>query len=344
MSGIQFNSPVSNQKSSPAIYASSLATRPAPKLPGRIFVDTDNPSTGMYRDTGTAWVQISSGSGGSQNLQQVTDVGNSTTNDITLLYSDSGDGQELSFYNQDVDDATYKIEKPAGPESLRIMALKPSGANEEFGLLWEGGDNVLKTIYNDQQLGLFLDFANPYYILGSFNDVIEYNNYILFSRYDGNSGNMFLQNTGLVDNDPAQTFNHYITSNWDEQLFIFSGILSDSQNTSGFIQVGGSGYISLQAQDLISSSNGNFYTDANQAYFKVYDGSFDGSAKITNNSGTRTFEVSFGFNSSSFGLDATNTTLTASNNLTSNSAGGNSGKHLKIKINGVQYKITLNNN
>lgn len=58
MSGIQFSSPVTNQKASPAVYASSLATRPAPQLPGRIFVDTDNPSTGMYRDTGTVWVQL----------------------------------------------------------------------------------------------------------------------------------------------------------------------------------------------------------------------------------------------------------------------------------------------
>ena len=49
---------VTNQLASPAIYASSFATRPAASFKGRLFVDTDNPSTGIYRDTGTAWIAI----------------------------------------------------------------------------------------------------------------------------------------------------------------------------------------------------------------------------------------------------------------------------------------------
>ena len=85
MSGIQFSSPVTNQKDSPAVYASSLATRPAPQLPGRIFVDTDNPSTGIYRDTGSVWVQIAeTATSDVDTLQNVTDNGNTTTNSITV--------------------------------------------------------------------------------------------------------------------------------------------------------------------------------------------------------------------------------------------------------------------
>lgn len=342
MSGIQFSSPVTNQKASPAVYASSLATRPAPKLPGRIFVDTDNPSTGMYRDTGTAWVQISSGSGGSQDLQSVCNVGNTTDTNLYLLYSDSGDESIVNFLNQDIAQVTYRIEKPAGPEVLRIMALKPSGANEEFGLSWEGGDNALKTIYNDTSTGLFLDFANPYYILGSYNGVIEYNNYIRFNRFDGNSGEMYFENTGLIDNDPNQSFINSIKSNWDEKLYLRSQIITLSENIVSAIQLSGS--CNISTLDNISGSYGSFYTDMNQSFFNVYDGSYTGEARITNNSGTRTFEVLFAYNGSTFGLDATNTTLTASNNLTTASAGGSAGKHLKIKINGVQYKIALLNN
>lgn len=71
---------VTNQLASPAIYASSFATRPAASFKGRLFVDTDNPSTGIYRDTGTAWVAIAgTGVAETQNLDQVCTIGNTTT-------------------------------------------------------------------------------------------------------------------------------------------------------------------------------------------------------------------------------------------------------------------------
>jgi len=146
----------------------------------------------------------------------------------------------------------------------------------------------------------------------------------------------------LIDSDPMQTFKHYFQSNWEEGLSI--GTLSTTDNKNVYLLLTQAGFGKITVADTLSGANGNIYADFNQSYFNVNDGVHTGEARITNNSGIRTFEVSFDYNSSSFGLDATNTTLTASNNLTSNSAGGNSGKHLKIKINGVQYKITLNNN
>lgn len=56
MPSIQFN--IINQLQTPAFYASSLATRPNFGFLGRIFIDTDSPSTGMYRDTGAAWIKV----------------------------------------------------------------------------------------------------------------------------------------------------------------------------------------------------------------------------------------------------------------------------------------------
>ena len=58
MSSIRVDYDILNQKQTPAFYASSLATRPAFGFPGRIFIDTDTPSSGIYRDTGSAWVQV----------------------------------------------------------------------------------------------------------------------------------------------------------------------------------------------------------------------------------------------------------------------------------------------
>jgi hypothetical protein len=74
-----------NQRQTPAFFASSLATRPAFGFAGRIFIDSDVPSTGLYRDTGTAWVQIADpGAGSTGTLQQVTTNGNTTTLGITV--------------------------------------------------------------------------------------------------------------------------------------------------------------------------------------------------------------------------------------------------------------------
>ena len=70
---------VLNQKITPALYAASYSNIPSPGYVGRIFFDTDNPSTGIYRDMGTSWLNIAGGASTTPNLQQVTDIGFDTT-------------------------------------------------------------------------------------------------------------------------------------------------------------------------------------------------------------------------------------------------------------------------
>jgi hypothetical protein len=82
MSGLNVNIEVINQKGSPALYADALANRPAAGFVGRIFIDTNNPSTGMYRDTGTNWISVSGGGGGTQTLQTTCDLGNTSTTPV----------------------------------------------------------------------------------------------------------------------------------------------------------------------------------------------------------------------------------------------------------------------
>jgi hypothetical protein len=78
-----------------------LATRPAASFVGRIFIDSDNPSTGLYRDTGTAWVQIADpGAGTTGTLQQVTTNGNSTTTGITITTNGLGIGTTIPGSNR----------------------------------------------------------------------------------------------------------------------------------------------------------------------------------------------------------------------------------------------------
>lgn len=85
MSGIKVEFSVLNQLATPAMHAAALANRPAAGQPGRVFIDTDSPSTGIYRDTGITWIQIAATSSPeADTLQTVTNRGNTTTQSITV--------------------------------------------------------------------------------------------------------------------------------------------------------------------------------------------------------------------------------------------------------------------
>jgi hypothetical protein len=60
--GVEIFNSVLNQLGSPAIYSDVFSNRPAFGFTGRLFISTD--TNEIYRDTGTAWVLISSGGGG----------------------------------------------------------------------------------------------------------------------------------------------------------------------------------------------------------------------------------------------------------------------------------------
>jgi hypothetical protein len=83
--GIIIKNNIVNQKGNPAWYEDTLANRPTANLQGRMFVDTDNPSTGIYRDTGSSWVAVADpGAGTTGTLQQVTTNGSTTNVGISI--------------------------------------------------------------------------------------------------------------------------------------------------------------------------------------------------------------------------------------------------------------------
>lgn len=84
MGGIKVNYSVLNQRGTPAMFSDSLANRPAAGFAGRLFIDTDIPTTGIYRDTGSTWELIAGGVPTTPDLQAVTDVGNTTTNNVIM--------------------------------------------------------------------------------------------------------------------------------------------------------------------------------------------------------------------------------------------------------------------
>lgn len=82
--GIFANFSILNQRGTPAFFADAFANRPSPGFVGRIFIDTNVPTTGIYRDTGTTWEIIAGGIPVTPTLQAVTDAGNTTTNNVIM--------------------------------------------------------------------------------------------------------------------------------------------------------------------------------------------------------------------------------------------------------------------
>jgi len=99
--GILIKNNIVNQKGTPAFYESSLATRPIANIQGRMFIDTDVPSTGIYRDNGTSWDQVADpGSGTTGTLQQVTTNGSSTNVGISVSTNGIGIGTTIPGVNR----------------------------------------------------------------------------------------------------------------------------------------------------------------------------------------------------------------------------------------------------
>jgi len=106
--GILIRNNIVNQKGNPAWYEDTLANRPTANLQGRMFIDTDVPSTGIYRDNGTSWDQVADpGAGTTGTLQQVTTNGSSTNIGISVSTNGIGIGTTIPGINRlDIHTAT----------------------------------------------------------------------------------------------------------------------------------------------------------------------------------------------------------------------------------------------
>ena len=82
MSRIFRDSSILNQFGSPSINSNTLANRPTFGQPGRLFVSTD--TLAIYRDTGSAWDNLTAGGGTIGTLQQVTTLGSRTNQNIFI--------------------------------------------------------------------------------------------------------------------------------------------------------------------------------------------------------------------------------------------------------------------
>jgi hypothetical protein len=170
MSGFKVNFSVNNQLATPAIHAAALANRPAAGQPGRVFIDTDNPSTGIYRDTGTAWIQIAATSSPEvDTLQTVTDRGNTTDNTLILTYDSLFNGSNaIEFFDIGTTATRYSITKQGTGNRLTLQGNSPLSTND-IGLMIDAPNNTLRTYWGSSfnTRGISCDFTNNIYRLGN---------------------------------------------------------------------------------------------------------------------------------------------------------------------------------
>jgi hypothetical protein len=179
---VNFN--ILNQKGAPAVYEDSLANRPAASFAGRLFVDTDIISTGIYRDTGTSWELIAAGGGGGTNIYNSdgTLTGNRqlSGNNNNLTFSDlnvfkttfgSNDiGLRLDFangiYYLGSENPSFGVKVNYGLGTNRVFlgdeAVDFNGTGFELNDILQ----FIQTANQGNVIGLTLDFANDSYTLG----------------------------------------------------------------------------------------------------------------------------------------------------------------------------------
>lgn len=364
-----------NQKATPAIYADTLALRPAASFAGRLFIDTASPY-GIYRDTGTAWIQIAglggSGSTGINGLNGTTNIGlggtlaNNTTiaqNAKNITFSKTGTEtfNVNSFYIFDYTDSSNNrhLIQPNGLGSLNIFAGNISTLSNS---LLQLQSNKIKSIFNGTgQYGLILDDTTGKFALGDYGNNRKYNSIVV---NDDTSTFYFTTSYNQVNN--AQDL--FYASNGSAGIrFVKLGDFNNYDNKYSFIiddanefiktqNAGGdNGFILTNSFTLLGS-----YNATNYLYLTIDYGT--NSISTFNSNGTsKGLKLDFTNNVYQFGsytgggnyiqiLDTTNNIELLTTNLTftgaalqSNSSGGNSGEHLVITLNGTQYKIKLEN-
>ena len=338
MSNISVDYDILNQKQTPAFYASSLATRPAFGFPGRIFIDTDTPSSGIYRDTGSAWVQVADpGAGTTGTLQQVTTNGNTTTLGIQVQGIDINDGAGTGSFNTAIGtDALFSNTTGSSNTAIgyQSLPLNTTGNNntglglQSLNANTTGGNNVAigvsalngnTTASNNTAIGYRSLFLNT---TGANNTAIGQSSLTANTTGFSNVGigsRALTANTTGAQNVAIGPDALYINTTGNTNTAIGTAALS--LNTTG----GGNTAIGVSA--LNSNTTANFNT------------AVGGSSLAANTTGTS--NVAIGYLSLNANTTATGNTAIGSQSLYLNTTGGS---NTAIGVGALQNNTTASTN
>jgi hypothetical protein len=349
-----------NQKSTPAIYADTLALRPSPGFVGRLFVATDLPY-GVFRDTGTAWVQVASNGGGGgstgvNGLNGTTNIGlgGTLTDTFTTI---NGNSKTLNIFNT----TAFILTSTNSGISSGIFGVTDyvslqSSNNSGIYSFYKTKINNQFTVFSGSAFGLSLDNTTGKFVIGDYGNARKYNSFVV--------------------NDDTNQF--YLTTSFNQvnnnqDLFFASNASAGTR----FVKLGdfngyaGNNYLIVDdangiiRTNTLSGSNGFYISNEDQLFGNLYGSltylavnSTNEIIQTYNNTASKGLFLDFGNEIYSFGdnnakaifdntnqyieLQTTNLIFTGAA-LESGSSGGNSGQHLVITLNGTQYKIKLEN-
>ena len=336
------NGNVLDQKGSPAIYSSTLATRPSAGFVGRIFISTD--TFEIYRDNGTTWDLIGSGSSGT--LQTVTDAGNSTTNNMNVSYTGgtitSGEAAfgATATYTPITDQGSLDFYGLVGQYVLNLSNAGFSGA-DTFNRTGLYGATAISG--NDGSISTAL-FA-------SVTGAVTFNN-VLLDRY---AVILSKRPDFLGVNSINSLYGCYIQSMADAGVLFPYGVYQEGSNDINYFASNKTNFIyglkldGINAEyyfgDHAVNNNGTFLfiDDVNQRLRTYFQNNQYG-LEIEDAAKTITIgDYGLISNGTFLRVDDNNQQLEISANLLSNSAGGSSGQHLVIVSGGNTYKIALLN-
>lgn len=226
----------------------------------------------------------------------------------------------------------------------RLGDIQNAGSNTV--IIVDDNSALIKTQYGGNDIGLFLNFINNTFYLGDSSETLS------FLRISNSPYPNVLQWSNNTNTNSIEQNNGYTSTYWNG---IETGLKLDFASQAYRLgeNYGANGSINVDVLNneiaiydssiIIGSTSGNItqlkLRDAQSDIYTEYNGN-DLGLKLDFSSNKYTF----GSTTEYIGIDTGNNTLIAGANLTSATAGGASGQHLKININGTNYKIALLNN
>ena len=227
-----------------------------------------------------------------------------------------------------------------------------SSANKQE-VINDGQNQIILTQNQNGQIGLKLDLVNSNYQFGDYNgffnfnfiSVNDFNNYIqvqsegfvAIGDYDYNANN-----TKLTIDDAIQFIGTTYQGNdngiyldFANRVYTFGDISSTNNGTSLYINDNADAIYTANAN---GNEGINLVLGGNRYQFGDFSGSYNGTSIDIKDTAKAINLIASG-GTILFSTDLLNFVGT----LTSGSAGGNSGQHLQVTINGTAYKIALLN-
>jgi len=316
-----------NQKATPAIYADTLANIPAAGFAGRLFVNTATPY-GVYRDTGTAWIQIASNGGGGGGSTGVNGLSGTTNIALggSLIEDDTeinGGGNKNILFN--ILDHFQVI-----TNTLELLSGNINGS--DYGRIYgngsslEVGQNInrfviynfaIETYVGNAKYGLSLNDNTGKFALGDYNNDRKYNCFVV----NDDTGEFYINTS----------YNQ--VNNSEKDLFL----AVNASTGTRFVKIGDFNQYTNGVSFIVNDATNVIYTDSVNT----------GNAGILFNFSSENYR--FGANNALIECDnsgqsillSTNNLLLSGPSLEDPIPGVVATKALLITLNGTQYKINL---